>query len=234
MLSIFIAGLKKQSGKTLLSAGLAGTMQSLSYATSYYKPIQTGSNLLNNDEEFIKKFDSNIKTLTTYRFSSPSSPLISAYEEGIKKIDKSKIFTDFRTNAQMSECRIVEGTNSISSPIDTKLTECGIISALELPVILVLNPITCKMEDVISGINYIYSNKIKLIGAVINEYNENSQNLEHKYYPQLVKEYTGAHILGCLPHYDDFENLNAGVLIADTLNRLNIEGIFGLKIAKLA
>lgn len=234
MLSIYISSLKKQSGKTLVSAGLAGTMQSLSYATSYYKPIQTGSNLLNNDEEFIRKFDKNIKTLTTYRFNSPSSPLIGAYEEGIKKIDKSKIFLDYKTNAQMSECRIVEGSNSISTPVDTKLTECGIISALDLPVILVLNPVTSKMEDVISGINYIYSNKIKLLGVVINEYNENSQTLENKYYPQLVKEYTGAHVLGCLPHYDDFENLNAGLLIADTLNRLNVEEIFGLKIAKLS
>ena len=82
--------------------------------------------------------------------------------------------------------------------------------------------------------NYIYSNRIKLIGIVINEYNQNSQNLEHKYFPQIIKEYTGAHILGMLPHYDDFENLNAGVLISDTLNNFNLEEIFGLKIAKLA
>ena len=96
MLSVFIAGLKKQSGKTLVSAGLAGTMQSLSYTTSYYKPIQTGSNLINNDEEFISKFDSNIKTYASYRFNSPSSPLFGAYEEGVKKIDKSKIFQDYK------------------------------------------------------------------------------------------------------------------------------------------
>ena len=234
MLSVFIAGLKKQSGKTLVSAGLAGTLQSLSYATSYYKPIQTGSNLINNDEEFISKFDSNIKTYTTYRFNSPLSPLFGAYEEGIKKIDKSKIFQDYKNNAYMCECHIVEGANSISSPVDTKLTECGIVSTLDLPVILVVNPITCKIEDIISGVNYIYSNRIKLIGIVINEYNQNSQNLEHKYFPQIIKEYTGAHILGMLPHYDDFENLNAGVLISDTLNNFNLEEIFGLKIAKLA
>lgn len=234
MLSIFISGLKKQSGKTIVAAGLAGTLQSLSYATSYYKPIQTGSNLLNNDEEFIKKFDSNIKTYTSFKFSDPSSPLISAYEEGVKKIEKSKILTDYRNNAQLTECRIVEGSNSISSPIDTKLTEIGIVSSLGLPVILVLNPITSKVEDAISGINYIYSNKVKLIGVIINEYNENSSNLEHKYFPQLIKEYTSAHILGTLPHYEDFENLNAGLLISDTLNRLNIEEIFGIKIAKLS
>lgn len=234
MLSVYIAGLKKQSGKTLVSAGLAGTMQSLSYATSYYKPIQTGSNLINNDEEFIKKFDNNIQTCTSYRFTSPSSPLIGAYEEGVKKIDKTKIIADYKANSQMSECRIVEGSNSISSPIDTKLTEGGIITALDLPVILVLNPVTCKIEDVIAGINYLYSNRIKLLGVIINEYNENSQSIEYKYFPQLVKEYTGANVLGCLPHYDNFEELNAGVLIADTLNNLNIEEIFGLKIAKLA
>ena len=233
MLGIFISGLKKQSGKTLVAAGLAGTLQSLSYSTSYYKPVQTGASLINNDEEFIKKFDPNIKTYTSYKFNSPSSPLISAYEEGVKKVDKSKIILDYRNNAQLTECRIAEGSNSISSPIDTKLTECGIVSTLGLPVVLVLNPITTKIEDAISGINYIYSSRVHLLGVIINEYNENTQNLEHKYFPQLVKEYTSARILGTLPHYDDFENLNAGVLISDTLNRLNIEDIFGIRIAKL-
>jgi len=233
MLRVFISGIKKQSGKTLAAAGLAGTMQSLSYATSYYKPIQTGANLINNDEEFIKKTDINIKTYTSYKFNNSTSPIISAYEEGIKKIDKNQILADYKNNTQMCECHIVEGTNSISSPIDTKLTECGIIAYLDLPVVLVLDTITCKIDEVIAGINYLYANRIKLIGVIINEYNDKSSNIEYKYYPQLVKEYTGANILGYLPHYDNFEDLDTGVLIADTLNNINIEEIFGLKIAKL-
>ena len=43
MLNVFISGLERQSGKTIVTAGLAATMQSLSYSTSVYKPIQTGA-----------------------------------------------------------------------------------------------------------------------------------------------------------------------------------------------
>ena len=80
MLSVYIAGLKKGTGKTLLSAGLAGTMQSLSYATSYFKPIQTGSNLLNDDADFLNRIDKNIKTFTSYKFQSISFPLVVSYK----------------------------------------------------------------------------------------------------------------------------------------------------------
>ena len=42
MLNVFISGLERQSGKTIVTAGLAATMQRVAYTTSDYKPIQTG------------------------------------------------------------------------------------------------------------------------------------------------------------------------------------------------
>ena len=65
MLNVFISGLERQSGKTIVTAGLAATMQSLSYPTSVYKPIQTGATELNGfksspDLALIKRVDSNI------------------------------------------------------------------------------------------------------------------------------------------------------------------------------
>ncbi len=233
MLSLFLSSLKKQSGKTLIASGLLGTMQSLSYATSYYKPIRTGANFINNDAEFIKKVDPNIKTSVSYQFNNPSTPLAGSYIEGIK-IDKTKIFSDFKNNILMTECHIAEGANSVSTPIDTKLTEAGIIKMLNLPLILVVNPILNNIDEIITGINYIYLNKLRFLGVIINEYNANSENLEHKYLPQLIKEYADTEVLGCFPHYDDFQNLSADTLISDTLNNLNIEDIFRLKIAKLS
>lgn len=232
MLSVFLSSLKKQSGKTLVAGGLAGTMQSLSYSTSYYKPIQTGANFLNNDTDFIKRIDPNIKTDVSYQFNDSSSPVVGSYMENIK-IDKTTIFSDFKNNIQMTECHVVEGSNSISSAIETKLTEINIVGMLNLPLILVVNPTLNSLDEIITGINYIYSSKVNFLGVIVNEFNQNSENLEHKYYPQLIKEYTDTHVIGCLPHYDDFSNLSADVLISDVLNNLNIEEIFRLKIAKL-
>lgn len=233
MLSVYIAGLKKGTGKTLLSAGLAGTMQSLSYAASYYKPIQTGATLLNDDAEYILKIDSNIKTFTTYKFQSETYPLIAAYNEGVKKVDTMTIMRDYKANAMNTDCHIVEGNNGVSSPFDEKKTEINLIEQFGLPVILVVNPNMSKLDEVICGIKYIHSNRVNLMGVVINDYNMESQDVEMKYFPHLIKEFTGAKVLGCLPHYDNFDYISPELLISDILNNLNIEDIFSLKISKL-
>ena len=234
MLSVYVAGLKKGTGKTLLCSGLAGTMQSLNYAVSYYKPVQTGSDMLNDDIEAISKIDNHIKVFSTYRLQSPQNPLIAAYNEGINKVDTMKIMHDYKKNIMMTECHIVEGANGISSPIDEKKTEINLIKQFSLPVILVINPNITRMDDVISGINYIYSKHVSLSGVVVNDYNSETDDLELKYFPHLIKEYTGAKVLGTLPHYDNYDNLSPEILISDILNRLNIEDIFSLKIAKLS
>lgn len=237
MLSIFISGLVRQSGKTLLTAGLAGTMQSLCYSTSVYKPIQTGAITLNNnlvsqDLQAVKNIDANIKTSSLYNFQSQLTPLVAAYE-GDSKIDITSIYNGFQTNIQMTECHIVEGSNSIFSPIDERRTEADIVKTLGLPLLLVVNPKISSIGEVISGINFIRSNKVNLLGVVVNDYDENSENLEEKYFPQLIKEYSNVEILGNLPHYEDMRDLTPDTLIADVLNQVDIERIFGLKIAKL-
>lgn len=238
MLSVFISGLSRQSGKTLVIAGLAGTMQSLNYSTGVYKPIQTGAKSLNGflqsqDLALIKRIDSNINTYSSYVFLSENCPLVSAYEANNTKIDLNDIYNDFQSCMHMTECRLVEGANSISSPVAEKMTEINIVKSLGIPLILVINPKHDKIGDVIAGVNFILSSKVKFLGFIVNNYDKESENPEEKYYPQMVKEYTGINVLGVLPHYENFESLTPDTLIADTLNNVQLEEIMGLKIAKL-
>lgn len=238
MLSIFVSGLNKHEGKTIVTAGISGTMQSLSYSTSVYKPIETSAvesngGLSSTDIMAVSNFDSNIKTTNSYLFKSPSTPIAAAYEANNTKIDIQKIYNDYQSNIQMTECHIVEGANSIASPIDETRTEADIVKILGLPLLLVLNPKKSTIEDSIMGINYINSQHLNLLGVVVNNYDENSFLLEEKYFPQFIEEYTNAKVLGTLPHYSDIQKLTPETLIADVLNNINIEEIFGLKIAKL-
>ena len=71
MLNIFISGLEPQTGKTLVASGIAATMQSLSYSTSVYKPIQTNGIehqgfAQSPDLTFVKTIDPYINTYSTY------------------------------------------------------------------------------------------------------------------------------------------------------------------------
>jgi len=238
MLKVFISSLEKQSGKTIVMAGLAATMQSLSYSTGVYKPIQTGAQILGGfkqspDMMTIKAIDPNITTASTYLMSGISSPFVSAYEDNNIKIDINTIFNEFQVMANTTDCNIIEGSNSISTPVAQYLTEIDIIRTLKIPLVLVVNPLKNTIDSVISGLDYIKNSKVKFAGIILNRYDENAQDLEKKYFPQIIKEFSNTEILGVLPDYGDIKKLTPDTLIADTLNNINIEKIFGLEIAKL-
>ena len=237
MLKVFISGLEKQSGKTIIAAGLAATMQSLSYSTTVYKPIQTNASMLHGfktspDLTVIKKFDPNISTDSTYVLQGSAPPFVSSYEDKIK-IEMNTIYNDYLNADKMSDCLIVEGANSISVPILEHCTEIDIVKTLNLPLILVINTKKTPIERVLTGISYIQSNHCRLLGVILNQYDEDSQNLEEKYYPQILKEFVPVNILGTIPDYDKISTFSPELLIADILNRVDIEQIFGVKIAKL-
>lgn len=236
MPSVFVSGLETKSGKTIVTAGLAATMQSLAYSTGVYKPIETSANLSEfmcpEDFEFIKMVDPNITLRSLYSMSGKSSPFVSSYEENVK-IEFSKIYSEFQFLQNSSECLLVEGANSISTPVVQSLTEIDIVKTLNIPLLLVVNPSKTTIENVITGLDYIKSNNVKFLGIIITQYDELSEELDYRYFPQIVKEFSGVNILGSLPDYGDLSSLDPGILIADILNRVNIEEIFGLKIAKL-
>ncbi len=233
MRSLFITGLKKQTGKTIIASGLAGTMQSLSYSTGYFKTIQTDSlyRYESEDVQFVNSIDPNINTYSSYNLPGASSPLVGAYETELKKINMQKIYDDYISFRHISDLNILEGSNSISTPIDEKSTEIDIIKKLNIPLVLVVNAQKSSIDEIISGVSYVKSNKIGIFGMIINEYDIETENIEHKYLPHLIKEYTGGvKILGCFPHLYQITPDN---LIAQILNSFNLEEIFGLEISKL-
>ncbi len=237
MLNVFISGLEPNTGKTIVTAGLAATMQSLSYSTCVYKPIQTKAEMLNGfkvspDLALIKRVDSNITTGSTYLLKSSASPFVGAYEDGVK-IDLDTICVEYQGASQLTDCNIVEGANSISTPVAQYMTEIDVVKALRLPLVLVVNPKKTPIDNVIATLNYVQSEKVNLLGIIINQYNEESDVLEEKYFPQILKEYTNVKVLGMLPDYGKISLLSPETLISDILNRVEIESIFGLEIAKL-
>ncbi len=237
MLKVFISGLEKQSGKTIISGGLAATMQSLSYSTIVYKPIQTNASMLHGfktspDLTVIKKFDPNIATDSTYVLQGSAPPFVSSYEDSVK-IDMKTIYNDYLNADKMSDCIIVEGANSISVPIMEHCTEIDVVKALNLPLVLVINTKQTPIERALTGINYVQSNNCRLLGVILNQYDEESENLEEKYYSQILKEFVSVNILGTIPDYNKIQTFAPELLIGDILNRVDIEQIFGVKIAKL-
>jgi dethiobiotin synthetase len=237
MLNVFISGLEKQSGKTLVVAGIAGAMQSLSFPTCVYKPIQTGAVLLNgvkssHDMAFIKRIDPTLAVSTTYILSGTESPFVSAYKDNLK-IDINTIFSEFKILSKGMDCAIIEGGNSISSPVAQNTTELDLVKMLNVPLVLVINPKKSPIHSVISALKYISSEGVTLKGIILNQCDSESENLEEKYFSQIINEFSNIKVLGSIPDLGGISHITPETLISDTINNTDIEEIFGLKIAKL-
>ena len=237
MFNVFVSGLDKGCGKTIVTAGIAATMQSLGYSTSIYKPFQLGATNLSGfkkspDIETIKYFDQNIEAKTTYLFSSTNSPFVSCYEDDMK-IDIENVYEDYSKFSTFYDFNFVEGSNSISNPIIDNYTEIDLINKLQLPCILVINPKTTSLDKLILGLEYVRKHGIKLLGIIFNAIDQNSDNLEEKYYKEIISKFEDINILGTIPYYKDVNIIKPESIISDILTNFDLEKLFNMKIAKL-
>jgi dethiobiotin synthetase len=236
MPNIFITGSDTNVGKTFITAGLAATMQSLGYSTCVYKPIQTGAHEKNGfaqspDLVFVKSIDPYIKTYSTYLLKEPANPAISAEMENIT-IDKNLIKRDFDSIAKEHDCTITEGTGGIMTPLAPNTITSDLINTLDLPVVIVINPVPSVVNQTLLTINHANAKGIKVRGIIINNFAQNASNIEFKTAPRLIEEYSDAKILGVVRHIDT-KKLNPNDLITEMLNGIDIESVFNVKIAKL-
>jgi hypothetical protein len=74
---------------------------------------------------------------------------------------------------------------------------------------------------------------VTLKGIILNQYDSESENLEEKYFSQIINEFSNIKVLGSIPDLGGISHITPETLISDTINNTDIEEIFGLKIAKL-
>lgn len=237
MLNIFVTGSDINVGKTFITAGLAATMQSLGYSTCVYKPVQTGSLGKNGfmqspDLAFIKNIDPYVKTFSSYLLKEPVTPVIAAEDENII-IDKNFIKRDYDVITKEHDCTIVESTGGVMTPLGQNLLISDVIKTLDLPVVIIIKPDPGTVNQTLLTINHIVSKGIKVRGVIINNFPENTNNLDIKSAPRLIEEYSDAKILGIVKNFYDIKKIDPNDLITNILNGIDIESVFDVKIAKL-
>lgn len=235
MLELFVAGTEQNSSKIFVTAGLAATMQSLGYSTGVYKPVETGAIEKNGfmqspDLAFVKFADPYIKTYFSYLLKGKTNPLLAAAAENIV-IERDEILKDFQNLQDVNECTIVDGSSGLGTPLGKNFLEENLIKSLDLPVLLVVSGVNTAINNVLVGINHAKELGIRFRGVIINEYPDNTDDMNIKLLPRLIEEYTDIKILGVLPFFD--RNVNPNDLITEVLNGADIEGIFEVQIAKL-
>lgn len=235
MLNLYITSANRSDGKTLLSAGLAATMQSLGYKTSVYKPIQTAGKELNGfmqspDLTFIKTVDPYINTQFTYLFKSKTEPLIAAENEN-KFIDLEQIINDYQKIAFTSDCTILDGDCGLLSPLAPSVQNLDLIKRLQMPVLFVVTPKDDSINDTLLSIYTAQEKGVEIRGVVINNIKEECSPELLTSITRIIEEYSNVKILGLIPHIEG--KLAPEDLITGVLNGVDIESVFNVKIEKL-
>lgn len=236
-MNIFITGTCSNSGKTFITSALAAIMQSLSYKTAVYKPIQLGAYEQNGfvvapDIAYAKKIDPYLTTECTYFLKSTASPVIAAELENIK-INPKQILKDFSILENKYDTVLINGTGGLLTPIAPRFTIGNLIKMFNTSVVIVTNTDDDSLNDTILTVNHASALGIKINGVIINRYPEGTNNINIKTLPRLIEEYTETSVIGIVKELNGQDKITPGSIIDSVLNGVDIEKVFNLKIPKL-
>jgi len=233
MLELYITGVEKNINKIYVTAGLAGTMQSLGYSTSVYKPVETGvpeGNFQSKELSVVKYIDPFIKTHFSYQLKEDLTPILSAAAEGLV-MEKSVILNDYQKIQGRYECLIVDGVSTLGTPLSKDFLEEDVITMINIPLLFIVSAQNPDINNVLLSVKRIKELGIELRGIVITDFPKETNNMNVKLMPKLIEEYSGYKVLGILSEIK--KSINPEDLITEILNNLDLENIFKIKIAKL-
>ncbi len=237
-MNIFVSSTDSDAGKTMITAGLAAIMQSLSYKMGVLKPVQVGAEeklgfLISPDITFIKNIDPYIECICSYTFKTPAAPAIAAELEKIK-IDPKVFLKDYKTLEHRCDTVIVEGADGLLVPITSQMMMADLIKLFNIPVLFVVTPQLGNINSTLLTLNQAKTMGIKTIGVVINKYPFYMNDIAIKSVPRLIEEYSDAKILGIVKEFPKRSQISPSELISLILNSVDIEKIFDVPIPKLS
>ncbi|MGD9581750.1 MAG: dethiobiotin synthase [Vampirovibrionia bacterium] len=237
-MNIFVTGTDTGSGKTVVTAGLATVLQCLGYTVGVYKPIQVGASVINGsiasqDLDFVLQMDENIFTKSTYLLKTDAVPLVSAPLDN-EIIDYNTIVRDYNFLADQCDFVIVDGSGGISDPVTPSITVKDLINILELPALVVAKPDKGTINHSILTVEYAKKYNIDLLGIVVSNYPQGTENRAIKTAPQIIYNFANTDLLGVLPSIKNLKTeLVPDLLIEAVIQNLNLEKIFRTKFPKL-
>lgn len=235
MINLYITSINKGDGKTFLTAGLSATMQSLGYATTVYKPIQTAGRDINGfmqspDLTMIKSVDPYINTHFTYLFKTNSEPLIAAEQEN-ETIDIELINSEYNRILRSSDCTLIDGDGGILSPLAPAVHNLEMIKRLQIPVLFVVSPQNNDISNTLLAINTAFEKGLEVRGVILNNISNDCSKVLLTSTTRIIEEYTNSTILGLMANIG--KTIAPEELITAILNGIDIESVFNMKIEKL-
>lgn len=201
MKSFFITGTDTGVGKTIIAGALAAAFKEKGIDVGVMKPVASGGW---DDARFLIKsagVEDNIFLVNPYCLATPVAPAVAAEIEKLK-IDIGRIKAAYEELSRRHEMLIVEGVGGLLVPIYKKYLVTDLIKDLDLPIIIVAKPGLGTINHTLLTIRQARVSRIKILGVIINNYDEASAGVAEKTAPEVIERIGKVPILGIVRHIE--------------------------------
>ncbi len=201
MTTLFITGTDTDVGKTVVTACLAATAQSLGQSVVVYKPIQTGSpkGELACDLISVNSWlETPVEVVNTYCFEPPVTPAV-ADIDGM--INLSVIQQQVAALEQHYDVVLIEGAGGVHVPVTTNPnTEIiDLIKLLDKPTVVVSRPNLGTINHTRLTVNALQNQQINVAGVIVSGYPKNSDELAVQTLPDMLTQFLTVPVLAYVP-----------------------------------
>jgi dethiobiotin synthetase len=209
----FITGTDTGVGKTVITAGLAGSMRKLGVNVGVMKPIATGI----PQKTGFKSLD--VAILADASGTKDSEDLINPVFLPIPTspydatkllslpVDMPLILTKFTKLLSTHDILLVEGIGGVMTPITKNFFVADMIKAMGVETIIVTRATLGTLNHTMMTYKMCKDYDIKVKGLVINNFDEKGTAAE-KNAPVTLHEITGLDILGVVPFIKNYDKID--------------------------
>ena len=213
MKAYFITGTDTGVGKTVITAGLAGSMRKLGVNVGVMKPIATGipqkTGFKSLDVTIIANASSTKDSedlINPVFLPIPTSPYDATKLLSLP-VDMPLILAKFSKLLSAYDVLLVEGIGGIMTPITKNFFVADMIKAMGIETIIVTRATLGTLNHTMMTYNMCKDFDIKIKGLIINNFDEKGTAAE-KNAPVTLHEITGLDILGVVPFIKDYNKID--------------------------
>ncbi|WP_202076495.1 dethiobiotin synthase [Caldalkalibacillus salinus] len=225
MKGLFVTGTDTDVGKTMITSGIAAVLKEKQVDIGVYKPLLSGISREHpeSDTRLLKEGSHtplSYEDITPFEFKEPLAPYVAGKLEG-KTISLKDVLHHWNQIKEKHQYFLVEGAGGISVPLGPDFLVSDLITALELPTIIVTRANLGTINHTFLTVKYAQSVGIKIVGIIINgKYSD--LDLAEQTNPDVIEAQCGVPILGITPRLEERNKVTIKQMIKDHIDVPNI------------
>jgi dethiobiotin synthetase len=185
MTAVFVTSTGTDVGKTFVTAGLIRQLRLVGRAGEAIKPIVTGFDAARRQAsdpaqllDAMGRPLSDLDRICRWRFAAPLSPAMAAQREGNPVVFNALVEFCRRAVIGHKDTLFIEGIGGIMVPIDESRTVLDWMTALRLPLLLVVGSYVGTISHTLTALQVLARRNLEIAGVVVSESADSAATLD--------------------------------------------------------